>query len=408
MAEPEDSMEPEQRPTPRILVLDENPQDIETLREHLDGDDYEIVEAASCDEAFQHIDNEKVDLLLLDPCVSGIDSRDVCRRLRTGARESTVPVILLTDAISADYDDVLAAGADDFVSRPIEKMELRTRVHSLLRMKELNDDLLEKNQELQSVNQELMGRNREFELGMEMAHRLQQALLPQKYPRIKNIAFCHKYSPADAIGGDYFEFRAVGDDLAAVFLSDVSGHGVRAALVTSAVKAMIDHVALEGREAGEILSEINDRFRGVLGHMAPQIFATGFLMLVEGSTRQCSMANAGHPRPLLIRKDDMTVTPVMDDEKGGPAMGFVNDPDYQTDHRELQERDIVLGFTDGVYEVRNEEGEYYGLDRMKDLIHENARLIPRDLIQKIMTETDAFAGSHKRADDVCLVAVEVH
>ena len=408
MPEPEDSMEQEEKPTPRILVLDENPQDIATLRQHLNGDEYELVEAASCDDAFQQIDNEKVDLLLLDPCVSGIDSRDVCRRLRTGTRESTVPVILLTDAISADYDDVLEAGADDFVSRPFEKVELRTRVHSLLRMKELNDDLLQKNQELQSVNQELMGRNRELELGMEMAHRLQQALLPQKYPNIKNISFCHKYSPADAIGGDYFEFRAVKDDMAAVFLSDVSGHGVRAALVTSAVKAMIDHVALEGREAGEILSEINDRFRAVLGHMAPQIFATGFLMLVEGSTRKLSMANAGHPRPLLIRKDDMTVTPVMEEEKGGPAMGFISDPDYETDHRELQERDIVLGFTDGVYEVRNEEGEYYGLEQMKELIHENARLIPRDLIQKIMIDTDAFAGSHKRSDDVCLVAVEVH
>jgi len=272
----------------------------------------------------------------------------------------------------------------------------------------LHDDLLAKNEQLERVNQELMARNRELEQGMQMAHKLQQALLPQKYPHIKNISFCHTYSPADAIGGDFFQIIDLGQDRAALFLSDVSGHGVRAALVTSAVKTLLDSVSFEGRQPGEVLSDINNRFRTVLGHMAPQIFATGVLMVVDGANRTLSIASAGHPCPLLIRKADMTVTPLMDEDEGGPALGFLSNVSYDTAHLTLMEQDIVLGFTDGVYEVHNPANQYYGIDRMVALIRENVHLIPRDLIQKIISNTEAFMETHKRPDDICLVAIEVH
>jgi len=400
----------EQRLEPkRILLLDDDAGEIRLLREHLNGAGYKVVKAKSWSSALQKVSNREVDLLLLDPKAPGVDGADIRRRLHSDSQAAAVPVILLTDPLD-QVEDTAFPGieADDFVCRPFHRAELLVRVRAQLRLKDLHDDLVATNVQLRQVNRELMTRNRELEQGMEMAHKLQEALLPQKYPDIKNILFCHKYTPADAIGGDFFEIIDLGQDRVALFLSDVSGHGVRAALVTSAVKALLDNVEMEGKSPGEILCEINSRFRAVLGHMAPQVFATGFLMIIDGANRTLRVANAGHPNPLLIRKDDMTVTPVMDEEKGGPALGFISAPHYEIGERQLKKRDIVLGFTDGIYEVRNPNDEYYGIERLTSLIEQNARLIPRDLIQKIVTETEAFMGTRRWVDDICLVAVEVH
>jgi sigma-B regulation protein RsbU (phosphoserine phosphatase) len=391
----------------RVLVLDDDPEEVRQLREQLDGYAYEVSRAESDAEALEEINAHEAELLLVDPKLPDVDAGRMCSRLREGSETAAVPVILLLDP-EDENQEMLEIGADDFLTRPFNKAELLQRVQSLLRMKHLHDDLLQKNRELEEVNKELSTRNRELELGMEMAHRLQEAMLPQQYPEVANVLFCHKYSPADAIGGDFFQIKDVGDDKAAVFLSDVSGHGMRAALVTSAVKTLLENVQLHDKEPGEILSEINDKFRGVLGRMTPQIFATGFLMIVDGANRTMSIASAGHPMPLLVRKEDMSVSPVMDPAKGGPAMGFISSPSYQTVEVELRKRDIVLGFTDGVYEVRSPDNEFYGLERMVDLVQDNVRLIPRDLIQKIVTETESFMSTPRRPDDVCLLAVEIH
>jgi sigma-B regulation protein RsbU (phosphoserine phosphatase) len=76
--------------------------------------------------------------------------------------------------------------------------------------------------------------------------------------------------------------------------------------------------------------------------------------------------------------------------------------------RHLSPGDIVLGFTDGVYEVMNNDDEMFGLERLKQLLEKTARMIPRDIIERVIRETDKFRGSRKRPDDVCMVAAEMH
>jgi sigma-B regulation protein RsbU (phosphoserine phosphatase) len=195
---------------------------------------------------------------------------------------------------------------------------------------------------------------------------------------------------------------------AAIFISDVSGHGIRAALVTSIVKTVFQHVYLEDKDPAQVLCDMNSRFRSVLGTLNPQLFATGFLLMIDGPRRRIRLASAGHPCPLLISKDDMSCRPLLELSQIGPALGFFYSPDYPTVERELMPGDIVIGFTDGVYEVVNEAKEMFGLERLQELIARNARLIPRDLIQRIVMETDSFRGSVDRPDDACIVTAEVH
>jgi len=399
-----------------ILVLDGDPDDLKRLRKYLEEEGCEIVEVHNCQDAFDHVRKDAADLMLVDPAACGGEGAEFCVSLHEDPNTAALPVIAITDSRSKENGmTAINLGADDFVTRPIKRAELLVRVRMLLRVRELHTSLISRNMELEDVNkalerlnQELAARNRELEQNVEMAQRLQGALLPQQYPRVKNMSFCHLYTPADVVSGDFFQITPMSGERAAIFLCDVSGHGIRAALVTSILKAVFDYVYLEDKGVEEILSDVNSRFRSVLGQLSPHIYATGFLLVVDGEESSISVASAGHACPVLIRKRDMKCVPLMKENKIGPALGFFNEPQYVAAKRKLSRGDIVLGFTDGVYEVLNAEGEMYGLDRLREFVSHNARLIPRDLIEKIVRETDAFRGFRKRPDDVCLVAVEVH
>jgi len=412
-------MSPQTRKTAaakRILILDRNQDDLKRLRKYLQAEGCEVAEVKDCAEALQRAKEDAADLLVLDPAAAGPEGVDFCLSLHNTPETAALPIIAVTDARAKENGvTALNLGADDFVVRPIKRAELLVRVRMLVRVKELHSSLISRNQELEDVNkalerlnQELAGRNRELEQNIAMAQRLQGALLPQHYPRVKNMSFCHLYAPADVVSGDFFQITPMSGERAAIFLCDVSGHGIRAALITSILKAVFDYVYLEDKNASQILSDINSRFRSVLGQLAPQIYATGSLLIVNGEDSTVTVASAGHACPFLICKREMTCDLLMAERDIGPALGFFADPDYSHKEQKLHRGDIVLCFTDGVYEVPNSEGETFGLERLSELVASNARLIPRDLIQKIISETDAFRGFGKRPDDICLVAVEVH
>jgi sigma-B regulation protein RsbU (phosphoserine phosphatase) len=395
----------------RILVVDLNSEDLSTLQQYLETEGYVIEEASDCSEACQRVAEGNIDLMVLDVSSGHERYQEACSRLHSNRKTENVPIIAIVgseDEETEGGEEAVAVGADDFVDRPLKRSDVLIRTRMLMRYKEVNEDLRQRNQKLEDINQELAARNQELEQGMEMAHRLQETLLPQQYPAVENVSFNHLYTPADVIGGDIFQIAGLPDDRAAIFLSDVSGHGIRAALVTSILKAVFEHIYLEDKNATQILQDLNSRFRNIMGGLSPHIFATGFLLMVDGKNRSITVASAGHVCPLLISKDNMSCEPLGESNQTGPALGFFHDPEFPAVEKQLSTGDILLGFTDGVYEVMNENGEIYGLERMRQLIARNARLIPRDLIQKVVRETEEWRGSRKRPDDVCMVAVEVH
>jgi sigma-B regulation protein RsbU (phosphoserine phosphatase) len=394
----------------RILVVDSNPDDLSKLHRYLESNGYAVDEAGDCAEAAERVADGSVDLVVLDASAENEEHRDICSLLHSNRGTESVPIIAVVGSEEEEESggqEALEVGADDFVDRPLRRTDVLVRTRMLLRYKKAHDDLRHLYEELSERNQELLQRNQELEQGMEMAHRLQETLLPQQYPKVENVSFNHLYTPADVIGGDIFQIAGLPDDRAVLFLSDVSGHGIRAALVTSILKAVFEHIYLEDKNATQILQDLNSRFRNIMGGLSPHIFATGFLLLVDGKKRSVTVASAGHVCPLLISKDDMSCQPLADGDQTGPALGFFHSPDFPAVEKQLHTGDILLGFTDGVYEVMNDEDEMYGLERLSRLIARNARLIPRDLIEKVVRKTEEWRGTRKRPDDVCLVSVEI-
>jgi len=409
---PSDGNEPSHK---TLLVVTHTPEDIDALREELGNEGYDIEQTWDAEKALKRVGEEPPDLVLLDVDRDARESIQFCERLRERQETAGIPVLIIANERGRNQDEaVLRLGADGFICRPFDRVELLGRIRTLLRMKTLldrvaeqNHQLLQVNAELDRLNQELLTRNRELELGMDMARRLQDALMPQSYPRVKNVSFSHKYVPADAIGGDVFHIMGLDEARAAIFVADVSGHGVRAAIVSSIVKTVIDYIDFHDKTPTEVLSDFNSRFRSVLGPMTPQIYATAVMAIVDGESRRLSVASAGHPAPLLVSKREMCATPIMTLDDLGPALGFLRDPEYPTVEVQLSAQDIVLCFTDGLYEVANPQGEMFTLARLQELVGANAHLVPRDLIQRIITETEEFMGAAQRPDDLCVVAIEV-
>lgn len=411
MAESQNNKAPGQR----LLVVTDTPEDLDQLQGQLGEAGYSLVQTWGIQGALEKIEADPPDLILLDVTAPGLEGLEVCRKLRLRAETEAVPIIVLADSEAGLEQAAVDIGADGFICRPFQRVELLSRVRTLLRMKDLhrrlaeqNRDMHEVNARLDQLNQELTSRNRELELGMQMAHRLQQALLPQRYPEVSGVSFSHKYVPADAVGGDLFQLFGLDDGRAVIFIADVSGHGIRAALITSIVRTVIDYIDMNDKTAGDVLKDFNSRFRSVLGPLTPQIYVTACIMFIDGANRVMTAASAGHPRPLLVSKKTLTAEPVMSMDEMGLAIGFSSSPEYPEARCELGTGDIVLAFTDGIFEVLNGEQKMYGIKRLQRLVAENARLVPRDIIQKIISETDEFMDAPRREDDICVVTAEVH
>jgi phosphoserine phosphatase RsbU/P len=269
--------------------------------------------------------------------------------------------------------------------------------------------------ELAHSREELRAKNLAMEDNLRMAREVQLAMLLQQYPTFPKTAtpeqsafqFIHRYLPAETIGGDFFSLSALSDDEASVLICDVTGHGVRAALVTAMLRALAEELKPLAKEPGLFLRKLNSDLCAILKTTGSPMLTTAFYLTANWCTGILRFANAGHPRPLLIRRAAQTVGPLANDSgHSQPALGLFDDPPYQTTEIRIAPGDFIMLFTDGLYEVQGLNEELYSQDRLivdvKNLIQKPAG----QLFDNLLEAMRAFSISHEFEDDVCLVGME--
>src|SRR5262249_29295510 len=160
--------------------------------------------------------------------------------------------------------------------------------------------------ELEERDREIRQKNEQMETDLRMATELQEALMPSTYPSIPaeaaagatKLSFCHRYLPATLMGGDFFHIARLGDDTAAVCICDVMGHGVRAALITAMMRAMIESHAADAQDPGRLLTHLNSEFTGILKQTGTLVFVTVLYCVINVATGNVRFSRAGHPPPL--------------------------------------------------------------------------------------------------------------
>lgn len=356
----------------------------------------------SAEKALEELQRSPYELVLLDYNLPGASGLDVLARIQQLPTAGRPAVIMLTaSGNEAVAVEAMKRGAKDYLAKAdLDVAPLTRAVTNALTQKRLAEQVARYNEQMQS--------------DLEMARKLQQALMPQSYPSFPRTArpedsalrFCHRYQSTTALSGDFFSVLPLSDTQAGVFICDVMGHGVRSALVTAMLRALVDDLAPGASGPGEFLAEMNRKLRGILKQMETPMFATAFYLIADVTSGQMRYANAGHPHPLHLRRRAGTAAPLPLKGITGPALGLFDQSKYGTGQSALAADDVVVLFTDGLIEVPGANDEDYGRERLLAAASERLRLPPARLFDELIADVQKYSGGGEFGDDVCLLAME--
>ena len=301
----------------------------------------------------------------------------------------------------------------------VNKMPLRDEKGELLGLVSTTRDITaRKNAEEQLARyaEKLREKNSQLEEDLETARELQNALLPQHYPRFPRSAseeesalrFRHFFRSSSGVGGDFFHVFQISDSIAGVFISDVMGHGVRAALVAAILRTLVEDSRGCATQPARFLQELNQRISEILKHTHFPIFVSACYLTVDVARGELHYANAGHPTPLWLRRAKQTVEALaLCGPKPDPVLGIFGNAEYHGASCELRAGDILLLFTDGLFEVEGADAEFYDQHRLLSSVRQRTGLCAGELCKQLVDEVRQFAGTKDFADDVCLIAMEI-
>jgi sigma-B regulation protein RsbU (phosphoserine phosphatase) len=260
--------------------------------------------------------------------------------------------------------------------------------------------------------EQIRGIKEEMEEEVRMAGELQKTFFPHNYPVFPTgasseesaVEYHHHYHASGMVSGDFCAIRRLSDTQSGILLCDVMGHGVRAALGTALICAMVEELSQQELNPGGFLSRMNELLLPILRQEDIFLYATACYMVFDAATGLARFANAGHPVPMHFLSSDNRVEWLMDDESmRGPALAIDEQAEYPTIEKQIQPGDKVVMFTDGLYEVAGLSDEEFGEARLLEAAGRHAGLPLDRLFPSLINEARHFAEEGEFNDDVCLV-----
>jgi sigma-B regulation protein RsbU (phosphoserine phosphatase) len=245
------------------------------------------------------------------------------------------------------------------------------------------------------MHQSLMEKQRLVK-DMEFARTVQESFLPQKAPAVSGYAFSAHYTPAQEVGGDFYDFIHLDKDRIGIVIGDVSGKGVPAALYMAKLGSDLRTLALTEDNAGAALQKLND----LLAERSRRgMFATLLYIELDSWKGALTMANAGH-LPLIIKKADGSLRRFA--PAAGAPLGILPGMKFEQESLSLDRGDTILLYTDGIIEAMNAREELYGYERFDALIQKSPSS-PEGLTSAIIEGVNKFTGLTPQHDDMTLV-----
>ncbi|MBC1237505.1 PP2C family protein-serine/threonine phosphatase [Nostoc sp. 2RC] len=391
----------------KILVIDDDPTVRAVLKSTLKKQGYDVTVASNGEEGIIQAQLLHPALIICDWMMSQLDGLEVCRRIRSTPELATTFFILLTarGAARGEEDDRvrgLDAGADEFISKPIEMNELKARVRAGLRLHQLNQDLQSKKQALEQLNQDLRTQKQILETELAQAADYVRSLLPS--PLVGTVTTENLFIPSAQLGGDCFGHNWIDEDRLAIYLLDVSGHGVGSALLSVSVLNVLRSQSLPNTnfcQPNEVLKALNHAFQ--MRKHGDKYF-TIWYGVYHRLKRQLIYANAGHPPALLLSSSSRENIQVQQLTSLDLPIGFLPDVDFKNAVFEVQENSILYIFSDGIYEINQPDGKILGLDAFIKLLTKCSQTDICNLNQLLMNLL-GFNAKENLDDDLSLVKV---
>ena len=281
--------------------------------------------------------------------------------------------------------------------------------HDITKRKEVELALAERTQQLEQ-------KQKQTEEELKMARELQLAMLPHEFPCVprhkpraeSDLEFFSFFFPAGAVSGDFFDVIPLSDTAVGLFICDVMGHDVRAALVTAMMRALVADLSAT-TEPGELLTQINREVAGVFNQTGSTMFATAFYLIADVARAELRYASAAHPEPILLHRQRGTAEWLGHGpgQKKGPALGLFAEGQFSTHQCPMEVGDLIALFTDGLIEAEGANHESFSPERLLAAVRQRAKLPTNELFTGLLDEVKKFSASSAFEDDVCIVGVEV-
>jgi len=371
------------RTPPLILIVDDNPANVEILQMRLAANNYDIITAMDGESGLAAAIDKKPDLILLDIMMPKMDGLEVCRRLKGDHSLPFMPIIMVTAKTgSKDIVAGLEAGGDEYLTKPVDHAALVARVKSMLRIKSLHDRVLEQSAQLRHQ--------------LKTATKIQSLFWPE-IPELEAGSHIWALSaPASYIGGDLYDIIPMPDNSLMVYVADVSDKGVPAALIMAALSTKIRSETRNQPNVGKLLETINKSLHKLISKEG--YFATIVFIRYWPQSGKMQFSMAGHLQPLYIVESGIGYLP----QVSGISLGIMPDVDYEKKEISLSPGESVILFTDGVIEAENEINEMYGYDRMADFI-KNSKGPP--WAKGLTDDITQWRGNAKANDDFTLLEI---
>jgi sigma-B regulation protein RsbU (phosphoserine phosphatase) len=394
--------------TANILVVDDVSANLQVLTGMLKDRGYKARPVPNGKLALLAARKDPPDLILLDINMPEMNGYEVCQQLKSNEALKGIPVIFIS-ALNENMDKVKAftIGGVDYITKPFQMEELHARVETHLKLRRLQIELEETNARLAMVN----GR---MSRDLRAAAKIQETLLPREAPRIPGTDFAWLYRPCDELAGDGLNVIPLGDRTVGLYILDVSGHGVAAALLSVTLSRLLSPISepcsilTRARVVGEpfditppaeVASHLNRLFPF---DPATEQFATMVYGILNVATGEFRYVSAGHPGPVHLPSG---ADPVILKSQGFP-IGLADGA--------FEERSVRLGagdrlylYSDGVPEAMNSAGKQFGGGRLLEALRQGRSESLRESVATLVRETTRWQGTERPQDDLSVLAVEI-
>ncbi|MCY7334127.1 MAG: SpoIIE family protein phosphatase [Pseudanabaena sp. CAN_BIN31] len=382
---------------PQILVIDDDPTIRMTLARFLKSQGYDVTVAKDGEEGLAKARELHPALIICDWMMPIIDGLEVCRQVKSSVELSNIYLILLT-ARDDEKDLVrgLEMGADDFLSKPPRINELRARVRAGLRLYYATQEI---QKQKQLIEQELF-----------QASQYVRSLLPT--PIEGEIAIQSSFLPSTQLGGDIFDYFWLDSEHLALYLLDVSGHGVGSALLSVSVLNLMRTRSLRRSTTSqnttnfyspsEVLRDLNNTFQMSVHN---EMYFTIWYGVYDKQTHKLVYASGGHPPAVLISNQEFPKIKLL--KTAGLPIGMMSDANYKEQTCEIDTSSRLYLFSDGVYEISQEDSSIWGFNALIDTFIR----IPSDRrsrIDYILACVKEASNNRPFEDDLSLLEVEFH
>ncbi|MCB2182388.1 MAG: fused response regulator/phosphatase [Desulfobulbaceae bacterium] len=389
----------------KLLVIDDNPVDRKLIKSFFEQDDFLLFEADEGKTGLAMAMQHMPDIILLDILMPGMDGLTICTRLKMVELTRSIPVILISSTKELLVKiRGLEIGAVDFITKPPIKDEVRARVRAHLKIARLTKSL-------EKANRILVRKQKKIELDLQAAAEIQKNLLPGKLPDCP-VKFSWHFEPSSKIGGDIFNIHRLDEHHIGIYIIDVSGHGVPAAMITAFVsQAMSPSNSLVKRQISsapfykivqpvDLIKKIEQEFPI---ERFNRYITMNYLVLnfQSGDFNYCC---AGHPPAVLVRRQG---EPELLDT-GGALIGLGDmAPPLQQGAGHIDSGDRLYFYTDGIIEHENSVGEQFGIPRLVHTLMQEKELSLDHSITEFIAHFKNFEPGSIPIDDISLLAIEL-